>query len=87
MLDGLFNQALAASACRAATASEADLLRRIELTPDPLDVYEALAKAERIKLIAEIKRASPSKGYLAEIPDPAVSQSFIRTQAQVRFRC
>ena len=33
------------------------------------DAYEALQPAEHIKLIAEIKRRSPSRGFLAEIPD------------------
>lgn len=36
-----------------------------------LDALAALAPAERVKIIAEIKRASPSRGPLAEIPDPA----------------
>lgn len=35
------------------------------------DVLAALAPSDRVKIIAEIKRASPSKGKLAEIPDPA----------------
>jgi indole-3-glycerol phosphate synthase len=37
-----------------------------------LDVRAALAPAEQVKIIAEVKRASPSRGALAEIPDPAV---------------
>jgi indole-3-glycerol phosphate synthase len=36
-----------------------------------LDALKALAPAERIKIIAEVKRASPSRGSLAAIPDPA----------------
>jgi indole-3-glycerol phosphate synthase len=31
----------------------------------------ALAPADRVKIIAEVKRASPSRGPLADIPDPA----------------
>jgi indole-3-glycerol phosphate synthase len=36
-----------------------------------LDALEALAPAAHVKVIAEIKRASPSKGNLAEIAEPA----------------
>ncbi len=36
-----------------------------------LDALAALAPADRVKLIAEVKRASPSRGDLAAIPDPA----------------
>lgn len=46
---------------------EADALSR----PAALDVMAALAPAERVKIIAEVKRASPSRGPLAEITDPA----------------
>lgn len=36
-----------------------------------LDALSHLAPADRVKIIAEVKRASPSRGALAEIPDPA----------------
>ncbi|TFD62893.1 indole-3-glycerol phosphate synthase TrpC [Cryobacterium suzukii] len=36
-----------------------------------LDALAALAPAERVKILAEIKRASPSRGALASITDPA----------------
>jgi len=36
-----------------------------------LDALSFLAPADHIKVLAEVKRASPSRGDLAEIPDPA----------------
>jgi indole-3-glycerol phosphate synthase len=38
--------------------------------PSAIDVFTAL-RAEGVAVIAEVKRASPSKGPLADIPDPA----------------
>jgi indole-3-glycerol phosphate synthase len=40
--------------------------------PPALDALEALAPDSQVKIIAEVKRASPSRGMLAEIPDPAI---------------
>ena len=39
--------------------------------PAARDAVQALAPAPRVKIIAEVKRASPSRGALAEIPAPA----------------
>ena len=38
--------------------------------PPAIDAYAALRKSG-VAVIAEVKRASPSKGALADIPDPA----------------
>ena len=42
----------------------------LDVTP-ALDALEALRPADQVKIIAEVKRASPSRGHLADIPDPA----------------
>ena len=39
--------------------------------PASLDARRWLRHADAVPIIAEIKRASPSKGHLADIPDPA----------------
>lgn len=39
--------------------------------PPALDALKALAPADTVKVIAEIKRASPSRGMMADIPEPA----------------
>jgi indole-3-glycerol phosphate synthase len=50
----------------------ADVLRAAAAAAPPLDAHAALERDERrVKIIAEVKRASPSRGTLAEIPDPA----------------
>jgi indole-3-glycerol phosphate synthase len=44
--------------------------KRAGVTPPPRDAYAAL-RAPGVGVIAEVKRASPSAGQIAEIPDPA----------------
>ena len=69
MLQGLFDASLKASNARQAKLSRELLEERCSLVSAAPDAYEALQPAEHIKLIAEIKRRSPSRGFLAEIPD------------------
>jgi indole-3-glycerol phosphate synthase len=53
-------------------ATPIDVLReRAARLPDARDAYAALAAPGGVKVIAEVKRSSPSKGALAEIADPA----------------
>lgn len=39
--------------------------------PAPIDATRWLRRRDGVSVIAEIKRASPSKGFLSDIPDPA----------------
>lgn len=72
MLDELF----AGSIADAERRREAVSLKQVESAaisaPSALDVLTELAPSSQIKILAEVKRASPSKGQMAEIPDPAL---------------
>jgi len=59
---------------RRSQCSEADLRALIEAMPPPLDPVPAF-RSPGLAVIAEVKRRSPSKGDLAEIPDPAALAS------------
>lgn len=65
-------------AVRTEQVSLEDLERRVAQMPTAIDAEERL-RAEGLSLIAEVKRASPSKGALADISDPA---SLARTYAE-----
>ena len=71
MLDSLVAGALADASERRASRSLADVESAALARPAALDALAHLAPADRVKIIAEVKRSSPSRGALAEIPDPA----------------
>ena len=48
-----------------------EVKRQALAAPAPIDARQWLKKGDGIPVIAEIKRASPSKGHLSDIPDPA----------------
>jgi indole-3-glycerol phosphate synthase len=66
-MSGAVADAHARAAVRPLTDVEAAALAR----EPALDALNALAPSDRVKIIAEVKRASPSRGSLAEIRDPA----------------
>jgi indole-3-glycerol phosphate synthase len=71
MLDSLYAGAIEDAAARAELISISQLEKLALAQPDPIDAIAALAPAKNVKILAEVKRASPSKGNLAEIPNPA----------------
>ncbi len=66
LLDGSLDDARARRQLRPYSQVESDALAR----PVALDALDFLAPADHIKVIAEVKRASPSRGDLAEIAEP-----------------
>ncbi|WBU39338.1 indole-3-glycerol phosphate synthase TrpC [Homoserinibacter sp. YIM 151385] len=71
MLAELVTGAVADAAERRAARPLAEVEAAAAAQAPALDALQALAPADRVKLIAEVKRASPSRGALAEIPEPA----------------
>ncbi|MEO5608381.1 MAG: indole-3-glycerol phosphate synthase TrpC [Ornithinibacter sp.] len=57
-------------AVRRALVSDADVTSAVAAAPAAIDA-ESLLRRPGLSLIAEVKRASPSRGALADIPDPA----------------
>lgn len=66
LLAGSLEDARMRRELRSLAQVEADALARVPA----LDALDALAPADHIKVIAEVKRASPSRGDLADIPEP-----------------
>jgi indole-3-glycerol phosphate synthase len=71
MLEDLYAGALSDAEERLNKYSIADLSKAIESQQPALEAIGLLSTGNTINVIAEIKRASPSKGFLAEIADPA----------------
>jgi indole-3-glycerol phosphate synthase len=70
VLDEIIDGVRADLAEREAQLSLDDLKALVEHAPPTLDPMPAL-RADGVSVIAEVKRRSPSKGALADIPDPA----------------
>lgn len=72
MLDELFAGSIADAERRRETASLSFVENQALAAPRALDALVALAPASSVKILAEVKRASPSKGPLAAIAEPAL---------------
>ncbi|HJD88148.1 MAG TPA: tryptophan synthase subunit beta, partial [Bifidobacterium animalis] len=71
VLDELVAGALEDKCDRERVTSLEELKARVASAPAPLDAKRWLRRPDGIPVIAEIKRASPSKGHLIDIEDPA----------------
>ncbi|MFV0320469.1 MAG: indole-3-glycerol phosphate synthase TrpC [Microbacterium sp.] len=71
MLADLTAGAVQDAELRAQSRPLADVERDALARPAAIDALAALQPSAQVKIIAEVKRASPSRGDLARIPDPA----------------
>ena len=71
MLSELTANAVADARAREALRPLSEVESAARARPAAIDALAALAPGERVKVIAEIKRSSPSRGALADIVDPA----------------
>ena len=71
VLEGLVAGALEDAAARKRDRPYADVERDLGRVPAALDALTFLTPSDRVRVIAGVKRASPSRGALATIADPA----------------
>ena len=71
MLEGLYAGAIADAASREDALSFSAIKKLVDAASPSLNAIEFLSPANHIKVLAEVKRASPSRGDLAEIANPA----------------
>jgi indole-3-glycerol phosphate synthase len=71
LLQTLVAGALEDAAARRVDRPYGDVERELDRVASPLDALDFLAPGDRVKILAEVKRASPSRGPMATIEDPA----------------
>jgi indole-3-glycerol phosphate synthase len=71
VLTDLVSGALIDASERRASRTLAEVEASALARPAAIDALAALAPASRVRIIAEVKRASPSRGVIDDIPDPA----------------
>lgn len=82
MLESLYAGSLEDAAKREENLSLKEVEKIALARPSALDALTILKSGSTISVIAEIKRASPSKGALASIPDPsALAKTYERSGA------
>jgi indole-3-glycerol phosphate synthase len=72
VLEALYAGALEDAALRREITSLQEIEALAFDAQPAINALEALAPANQIKILAEVKRASPSRGDLSSIPDPAL---------------
>jgi indole-3-glycerol phosphate synthase len=72
VLDGIISGVREDLGRRRAALSLRELEARVSSVPPALDPMPGIRSAEGVAVIAEVKRSSPSKGALAEIPEPGL---------------
>jgi indole-3-glycerol phosphate synthase len=82
LLEALYAGALEDASSRAESISTKQLESAIDSGKPAIDALAAFAPRKNIHVLAEIKRASPSKGSLAEISDPkSLARTYVNNGA------
>jgi indole-3-glycerol phosphate synthase len=72
MLEELYAGSIADAEGRQERVSLASIEKQALAAEPALDALRVLAPGNQVKILAEVKRSSPSRGDLSEIPDPAI---------------